>query len=175
MATNVDEKIDADVDTEGMGAAPPTDAQNESSDTGNGQSGIPCRTRLLTVGRLLHHLLCLGYSFYLIWLLACLKDNNNYWFLSFIPVFFNVLPLWTVGMAYCGDDDEIYSFRFYRPVSGVVFNLIVCFTGMLTRQAYYHRQPDEFIDQDSSSFRASKHYSDFTGLGPTVCHGKKTG
>ena len=47
MATNVEEKIDASVDTEGMGTAPPTDAQNDTSDTGNDQIGsISCGTRL---------------------------------------------------------------------------------------------------------------------------------
>ena len=68
MATNVEEKIDANVDTEGMCTAPATDGQNDTPDTGNGQSGIFRRTRLLILGRLLLHLVCLGYSFYLIWL-----------------------------------------------------------------------------------------------------------
>ena len=40
MATNVDEEIDTNVDTEGMGTAPPTDGQNDTSDTGNSQNGI---------------------------------------------------------------------------------------------------------------------------------------
>ena len=31
-----------------------------------------------------------------------------------------------------------------QPSFGVVVNVMTCFT-MLTRQAYYHRQPDEFI------------------------------
>ena len=147
MATNlaVDEEIDANVDTEGMGTAPPTDEQNDTSDTGNGQSGISRTTRLLNLGRLLLHLACLGYSFYLIWLVAYLKDNNNYWFLSFIPIICNFLPfLLLLCKAFHGNDIKESTILIYDPSCGVVVNLMACFT-MLTRQAYYHRQPDEFI------------------------------
>ena len=106
MATNVEEEIDANVDTEGMGAAPPTDAQNDTPVTGNGQNCISqaCRTRLVNLGRLLLHLVCLGYSLYLIWLLAHVKDNNNYWFLSFIPIILNFAPFLLLCKAYHDND-----------------------------------------------------------------------
>ena len=68
MATNVEEKIDANADTEGMCTAPAKDGQNDPLHTGNGQNGTFRGTRLLNLGRLLLHLVCLGYSFYLIWL-----------------------------------------------------------------------------------------------------------
>ena len=150
MATNVEEKIDANADTEGMCTAPATDGQNDPLDTGNGQNGTFRGTRLLDLGRLLLHLVCLGYSLYLIWLLAYLKDNNNYWFLSFIPILFNFAePIWVLCKAYHNNDfQEIREGTFISKVSppsyGVVVNLMACFT-MLTRQAYYHRQPDELV------------------------------
>ena len=150
MATNVEEKIDANVDTEGMCTAPATDGQNDPLDTGNGQNGKLRGTRLLDLSRLLLHLVCVGYSLYLIWLLAYLKDNNNYWFLSLIPIFFNFAePFWLLCKAYHNNDfQEIREGTFFSkvlpPSYGVVVNLMVCFT-MLTRQAYYHRQPDEFV------------------------------
>ena len=84
------------------------------------------------------HLVCLGYSFYLIWLLAYLMDNNNYWFLSFIPILFNFVPVLFLYSTYRDNDEK------FEPSLGVVFNLMFCFKA-LTRQAYYHRQPDEFI------------------------------
>ena len=138
MATNVEEKFDANVEIEGMGTAPPTDGQNHSSDTGNDQIGsISCTTRLVNLGRLLLHLVCSGYNFYLIWLLVYLEDNNNYWFLSLIPICSYYLPylsqlVWTAN------------FPELQPSYGVVLSLMTCFT-ILTRQVYYHRQPDEFI------------------------------
>ena len=137
MATNVDEKIDANVDTEGI--------DGDASDTGNGQSGSSRRTRFLNLCRLLLHLVCSGYSLYIIWLLAYLKDNNNHWCLSFIPIFFNFFPFLAWCMAYHinGKDTE-FVFLLLSPSIGVVLNLMACFT-MLTRQAYYHRQPDELI------------------------------
>ena len=150
MATNVEEKIDANADTEGMCTAPAKDGQNDPLHTGNGQNGTFRGTRLLDLGRLLLHLLCLGYSLYLIWLLAYLKDNNNYWFLSFIPILFNFAePFWLLCKAYHNNDfQEIREGTFISKVSppsyGVVVNLMACFT-MLTRQAYYHRQPDQFV------------------------------
>ena len=143
MATNVDKKIDAKVDTEGRGTTPPTDKQNDTSHTGSGQNGISRRTWLLDLNRLLLHLACLVYSLYLIWLLAYLKDNKYYWFLSFIPFFFNFCPLLLLYIAYRhphhGDIE-----KWFNPSYGLVVNLMACFT-MLTRQAYYHRQPDQFI------------------------------
>lgn len=76
MATNADEEISAHVDIESTALL--TDGHSDTSDTGNGQSGSSHRTRLLVVGKLFLHLGCLGYNLYLIWLLAHLKDNNNY-------------------------------------------------------------------------------------------------
>ena len=146
MATNVDKEIDSHVDTECIPIL--MDEQNDTSDTGNGQSGISRRTRLVNLGRLLLHLVCLGYSFYLIWLLAYLKDNKNYWFLSFIPIFFNFYPFLSGLCKTCHYNDfpEIYKATFIKdqPSCGVALNMMACFT-MLTRQAYYRRQPDEFI------------------------------
>ena len=143
MATNVDEEFDADVDTDCIVLIP--DGQNDTPDTGNGQSGIFRRTRLLNLGRLLLHTVCLGYSLYLIWLLAYLEDSNYYWFLSFLPILFNFLPFLLLCMIYCINNDiEEGTSRVYDPSYGVVVNLMACFT-VLTRQAYYRRQPDEFI------------------------------
>jgi len=146
MATNVDEKIDIHVDTECAG--PPTVGQSDTTDTENGQRGGSCRTRLLNLGRLLLHLVCLGYSLYLIWLLAYLKDNNYYWFLCFIPFILNFMPCILLLRKAYHDNDLLDidggTFKRYQPSVGVVVNVMTCFT-MLTRQAYYHRQPDEFI------------------------------
>ena len=48
-------------------------------------------------------------------------------------------------MAYhINDKDTEFVFLLLSPSIGVALNLMACFT-MLTRQAYYHRQPDEFI------------------------------
>lgn len=116
------------------------DGHSDTADTGNGQNGSSRRTRLLVLGKVLLHLGCLGYSLYLIWLLAYLKENNNYWFLSFIPFYFNLAILF-VGCCTGGINFEETSFL---ALFGVVINLMACFT-MLTRQAYYHRQSDEFI------------------------------
>lgn len=97
------------------------------------------RITWLALGRLLLHMLSLGYSLYLVWLLAYLKGNSNYWFLSFIPVLFNFVPL-LVFLKSLSQRTFLRS----APSSGVVINLMACFT-MLTRVAYYHRQADEFI------------------------------
>ena len=70
MATNVYEEVDeivTHVDTECTALL--TDGHTNTSDTGNGQSGISCRTRLVNLGRLLLHLVCVAFSLYLIWLL----------------------------------------------------------------------------------------------------------
>lgn len=53
-------------------------------------TGSICR-KLWYVAKFLLHLLCLGYGFYLVWLLSYLTDNNLYWFLCLIPLFFNLL------------------------------------------------------------------------------------
>ena len=76
-----------------------------------------------------------------------LKDNNKYWFFGFIPIGCNV---WGLGLSIkairnndipgIGEGASIYP----QPSYGVVAILMALFT-MLTRQAYYHRQPDEFI------------------------------
>ena len=65
-------------------------------------------------------------------------DNNNYWFPSFIPLHFNFVTVLFLYNAYRVNDET------FEPSLGVVFNLMFCFK-TLTRQAYYHRQPDEFI------------------------------
>ena len=179
MAANVDEEIDGNVDTEGMGTAPPADGQNDTSDTGNGQSGISRTTRLLimNLGRLLLHLVCLSYSLYLIWLLAYLKDNNNYWFLSFIPLLCNVLPFLLLYKAYHDNEFpeiEEGTFMMYQPSYGVVVNL---HDGLL-----YNANSPSLLPPPAGRVRwttiyypffASKHYSDFTRLCPT--ESKKTG
>ena len=144
MATNVDEEV-THVDTECTALL--TDEHTNTSHTGNGQSGVSRRTRLVNLGKLLLHLVCLAYSLYLIWLLAYLKDNKNYWFLSFIPLVCNFLPfLWFCKAWHDNDFPKIGEgiFIIYDHSCGVGFNLMACFT-MLTRQAYYHHQPDEFI------------------------------
>ena len=150
MATNVEDEIDANVRyTEDMGTAPTEDEQSDTSDAGNGQNGNSRRTRLLNLGRLLLYLVCLGYSLYLIWLLAYLKDNNNYWFLSFIPILCIFWPFLLLCKAYHNNNfqklgEGTFISKVPPPSYGVVVNLMACFT-MLTRQAYYHRQPDEFV------------------------------
>ncbi|KAL9971735.1 hypothetical protein ACROYT_G017939 [Oculina patagonica] len=113
-----------------------------------------CRRRLLSLGWVLLHLGCVGYSLYLIWLLAYLKDNPYYWFLSLIPFFFNLLSPMTIITIkildkenFDNDDDTssmLLNKALHAPSVGVVLTLMTCFT-MLTRIAYYHRQPDEFI------------------------------
>ena len=146
MATNVEEKLDGNVDTEGMSTTPPTDAQNDTSDTGNVQIGHSCRTKLVSLSRIVLHLVCLSYSFYLIWLLAYLKDTNYYWLLSYFPIFCNFVPFLLLCKAYRNRErGSIMSmFKVLQPSYGVVPILMASFT-MLTRQAYYHRQLDEFI------------------------------
>ena len=122
-----------------------------------------CRRWLLILGRLLLHLGCLGYSLYLIWLLAYLKDNPYYWFLGLIPVICNLFfPILAIVKNtvfrnnICGrlaanilSTARILSKSarqgfLQTPSTSVVFILMTCFT-MLTRLAYYHRQPVEFI------------------------------
>ena len=107
MATNVEEKIDANVDTEGMCTAPATDGQNDTSDTGNVQIGHSSRTKLVNLSRILLHLVCLGYSFYLIWLLAYLKDTNYCWLLSYFPIFCNFVPFLVLCKAYRNNDFSV--------------------------------------------------------------------
>ena len=108
-------------------------------DTGGQSSG--CRRRLLFfLGKLFLFVGCLAYNLYLIWLVAYLKDNPFYWFLSLIPLTINLMVIYTAkkGPAYFG-------FRWRLPLSlSVVWTLMPCFT-MLTRVAYYHRQPDQLI------------------------------
>ena len=133
MAANVVmEEMDANVDTEGMGTAPPTDGQNDTSVTGNGQSGSSRRTRLLSLGRLLFNLVCLGYSLYLIWLLDYLKDNNNYWCLIVIPFFLNFYPFLLLCKGYHDGIDIPHMKEEERltsePSFGVVVNVMTCFT-----------------------------------------------
>ena len=72
-------------------------------------------------------------------------DNNNYWFLSFIPILFNFVPILFLSNAYRDNVEK------FEPSLGVVFNLMFCFKA-LTQQAYYHRQPDEFIGASNSVF-----------------------
>ena len=121
--------------------APTVNEENEPHEASRDrQSDMESRRNTwLALGRLLLHMLCLGYNLYLVWLLAYLKGNSNYWFLSFIPVVFNFVPL----LALLKSLSQRTFFR-SAPSSGVVFNLMACFT-MLTRVAYYHRQADEFI------------------------------
>ena len=128
MAYITHEDIEALVETENTALL-----TGRHSDTG-GRGGT-CRRRLLFLGRIILHLGCLGYNLYLIWLLTYLNDNPYYWLLSFVPVLFQFL----------GPLCERTTKHVKVPASiSVVVNLTVCFT-MLTRLAYYHRQPDEFI------------------------------
>ena len=136
MATIVHE-IEANVESTAL----LTDGHGDTSDTGNSQNGSSRRTRLLAVCKLLLHLGCLGYSLYLVWLLAYLKNNNNYWYLSFISFVCNFV---SPCMACYGKEYLNGNLGRIAPSLSVVLNLMICFT-MLTRQAYYHRQSDEFI------------------------------
>ena len=132
MATNVDEEIDEiviHVDTECTALL--TDGHTNTSDTGNGQSGISRRTRLLTLSTLILHLACMGYSLYLIWLLDYLKDNNNYWCLIVIPFFLNFYPVLLLCKGY--HDNDIPHVKegpavTTHPSFGVVVNVMTCFT-----------------------------------------------
>lgn len=142
MATDVDEEINARVDTECTILL--TNGHSDPSDTRNGQNGSSRRIRLLVLGKLLLHLGCLGYNLYLIWLVAYLKDNNYYWLLCFIPCLFNFVFPAAYLACHRNKDLNANLALLIAPSSGVSINLIACFT-MLTRQAYYHRQPDEFI------------------------------
>lgn len=142
MATDVDEEINARVDTECTTLL--TNGHSDPSDTRNGQNGSSRRIRLLVLGKLLLHLGCLGYNLYLIWLVAYLKDNNYYWLLCFIPCLFNFVFPAAYLACHRNKDLNANLALLIAPSIGVSINLIACFT-MLTRQAYYHRQPDEFI------------------------------
>ena len=115
--------------------------ENEPNETSRDRQSDMESRRItwLALGRLLLHMLCLGYNLYLVWLLAYLKGNSNYWLLSFIPIQLNFFPL----LAFLKSLSQGTFFR-YAPSFGVVINLMACFT-MLTRVAYYHRQADEFI------------------------------
>lgn len=94
------------------------------------------RGRLLCILKLIYILACTAYNFYLVWLLVYLKDNRNYWFLSFIAIqpFLSVHCLLLNPKRFTGSWASLY----------VIVNSMICFT-MLTRLAYYHRLPDEFI------------------------------
>lgn len=125
--------------------APTVNEENEPHEASRDrQSDMESRRNTwLALGRLLLHMLCLGYNLYLVWLLAYLKGNSNYWFLSFIPFVFNFSPLLVFLISLSKPTSTVHVFL-PEPSIGVVFNLMACFT-MLTRVAYYHRQEDEFI------------------------------
>ena len=117
--------------------------ENEPNETSRDRQSDMESRRItwLALGRLLLHMLCLGYNLYLVWLLAYLKGNSNYWFLNFIPFLCNFVPLLVILISLSKPTSTVL---LPGPSFGVVINLMPCFT-MLTRVAYYHRQADEFI------------------------------
>ena len=122
--------------------------QVDEHDTGSRNGS--CRRKLLFVGRVLLHLGCAAYCLYLIWLLAYLKDNPYYWFLALIPFFFNLMfPFMFIVLKNAGFLENIVWRLMHNKIrrassASVVWTSMICFTP-LTRLAYYHRQPDEFI------------------------------
>ena len=78
-------------------------------------------------------LICIAYSVFLIWLLAHVKDETNYYFLNFVTFF--LIVLWSV-LPCCYDRRVAVYFQQLRMV-GVVAMLMCTFT-MLTRTAFYH-------------------------------------
>lgn len=78
-------------------------------------------------------LICIAYSMFLIWLLAHVKSNPNYYFLSFIPFF--LIAQWSC-LPCCYDKRVAVYFQQLRMI-GVVTVLMSTFT-MLTRTAFYH-------------------------------------
>ena len=108
-----------------------------------------CRRKLLFIARVLFTLLCLAYNLYLLWLLAYLKDNRNYWFLSLLVI--------SITLA-C---TRLFSI----PSLSVSITVMICFT-MLSRLPYYHRHQDDFIGPRFviASLKLRKHYFDSLGL-----------
>lgn len=79
--------------------------------------------RFLVLGKVFFYLGCLGYSLYFIWFFVYLKENNNYWFFSFILFYFNFV-IFFVGCCIGGINFEE---MFFLVLFGVVINLMVCF------------------------------------------------
>ena len=127
MASNIDEDSISIAST--ISANVP---QNISEGRNTNNSHASCRRKLLFIARLLFTLLCLAYNLYLLWLLAYLKDNRNYWLLSVL-----VIPITLMCML----SSVLYSSNASLSIS---FTVMMCFT-MLSRLAYYHRHQDDFI------------------------------
>ena len=132
MASNIDEASSLIVSTISS-----SDLQSNSEDHNIKDHRASCRRKLLLIVRLLHLLLCLAYNLYLVWLLAYLKENRNYWFLSLLII---PLTLMSTRLVFYPTVRE----SFVLPSYSVTLTLIICFT-MLSRLAYYHRHPDDFI------------------------------
>ena len=138
MAANIDEEI---------GISQIDDDETNIINTGSRSGG--CRQRLLFLGKFFLIMGCLAYNLYLIWLVAYLKDNGYYWFLSLIPLNFNVLgPL--IVFLVRKMSVNVFDNKFLDGIEwmtfsfAVVLTLMSCFT-ILTRVAYYQRQPDQLI------------------------------
>ena len=97
------------------------------------------RRKLLCISKLLYVLACIAYNFYLVWLLVYLKDNRNYWFLSFIAIQPCISAVYPLVLQ-----RNPRRFNGSAALVVVVINLMICFT-MLIRLAYHHSLPDEFI------------------------------
>jgi len=129
MATNVDEESGSKKCT--------SDDHSDSRDIETDSS----RANLLFTLSVLYDLACTAYSFYLVWLLAYLKENRNYWFLSFLVAY---IPLVLLAKLLSLPVKPRSALWVTVTMSLFIINVMVCFT-MLTRTAYYHRQPDQFI------------------------------
>ena len=112
-----------------------------------------CLTISLLISNIVYPLACTAYNFYLVWLLAYLKDNQNYWFLSFVAV--GPLCVFIIyGSVFLAEEIEnrhrvttvksLFKTVVSTASAMVTINLMVSFT-MLNRLAYYHVQPDGLI------------------------------
>ena len=122
MASNIDEQSSS------VASTIPANVVQSNNEGRMNNRHASCRRKLLFIARLLFILLCLAYNLYLLWLLAYLKDNRNYWLLSLL-----VIPYTLVCARLLSN-----------PSPSVTLTLMMCFT-MLSRLAYYHRHQDDFI------------------------------
>ncbi len=113
--------------------------------------GACCCRQVLFVAKLVLTLVCFVYILYLIGLLAYLKNDANYLFLGFLPMFYYlILPCTRICCKiYTSCPKAIFyilgGMTLYAPSACVVYFLMFGGFTMLIRLTYYHHQPEDFI------------------------------
>lgn len=110
-----------------------TDFHSDNRDHETNSCVRSCNRELALPSRVLYSLACLAYNCYLVWLISHLRNSPYYWFLILLGCW----PLFRL-------------FNLRNPYAAVLcsmsvlFIVMACFT-TLTRAAYYHLQPGDFI------------------------------